>query len=420
MKRIIALIFIISSIDSFGQQGWIKPNNSVGTISNGISPDSSFKMPTGCGAPVLYSKYLAKADQYFDSCNHKFYVYDPKLAAWDTLQIGVGGSGSSIAVSHSIFVDDVYGSDVTGTVDNESKPYKTLAAAKTDATSGYTIVVRPGTYTYDGTTLLKNGVNWYFEPGAIVNADATQNQSMFGDGGSAISCTVTGYGKFYDTAGGRAVILETTNSGSRIYFECQSMVAGNGDVNQTLTIDAGIVTVFVRTTIECLNYDAIVQTGGELNLTADKLLGSASGGTEGSGFEMVGGTANIMCREIRTQGAYDAFGSSAAVVFGGGIAIIHADIIADLADGLVLYTSTAGTLTVRGRITSTSRTAVMFLTGTTSKNILLESTLISNTSYDSIDAPGAQTVVSYGAFANKAVDANITINGILTVGSYVK
>src|SRR6266481_5729973 len=43
-------------------------------------------------------------------------------------------------------------------------PYKTITAAKAEATNGDTIVVFPGTYTENN--LLKVGVNYYFHPGA--------------------------------------------------------------------------------------------------------------------------------------------------------------------------------------------------------------------------------------------------------------
>lgn len=47
--------------------------------------DSSLLFPTGCGVPTIRSSFLKSAMQYFDSCNHKFYLYDPKLASWYTL-----------------------------------------------------------------------------------------------------------------------------------------------------------------------------------------------------------------------------------------------------------------------------------------------------------------------------------------------
>jgi len=51
--------------------------------------------------------------------------------------------------------------------------------------------------------------------------------------------------------------------------------------------------------------------------------------------------------------------------------------------------------------------------------ILKNCTLIAEATQDSISAPTAQTVVSYGSYANTAVDGDVTVNGLLTVGAYV-
>lgn len=55
--------------------------------------DSALLGPTGCGAPTtLKSSYQGMYAQYFDSCNHRFYVYDPKTKTWDSVHIGVSSS----------------------------------------------------------------------------------------------------------------------------------------------------------------------------------------------------------------------------------------------------------------------------------------------------------------------------------------
>lgn len=54
--------------------------------------DSTSLMPTGCGAPWNLSALdIAQkhAGQYYDSCNKRFYLYDPKTNLWDTLHIGL-------------------------------------------------------------------------------------------------------------------------------------------------------------------------------------------------------------------------------------------------------------------------------------------------------------------------------------------
>jgi hypothetical protein len=51
--------------------------------------------------------------------------------------------------------------------------------------------------------------------------------------------------------------------------------------------------------------------------------------------------------------------------------------------------------------------------------VLDNCTLVAPSGTDSISALAAQTVVSYGSYANTAVDGNVTVSGLLTVGAYV-
>ena len=55
--------------------------------------DSSLTIPTTCGVPTLKTYITKKAAIAYDSCNKRFYYYDPKLLAWDTIK---GGGSSSI------------------------------------------------------------------------------------------------------------------------------------------------------------------------------------------------------------------------------------------------------------------------------------------------------------------------------------
>lgn len=56
--------------------------------------------PTGCGTPtVTNSSDSTQAMQYFDSCNHKYFIYDPKLKTWDVFG---GGSTATAALSEIV------------------------------------------------------------------------------------------------------------------------------------------------------------------------------------------------------------------------------------------------------------------------------------------------------------------------------
>ena len=80
-----------------------------------------------------------------------------------------------------------------------------LQTARDSAISGDTIIVIPGTYYAND--LLKDGVNWHFQNGAIVinslsklktiaEDDSTYYPGLFDDNGDAITSTITGDGTF--------------------------------------------------------------------------------------------------------------------------------------------------------------------------------------------------------------------------------
>lgn len=156
------------------------------------------------------------------------------------LQTFTGGI-AGVAMGKSVFVDSVNGSDSTGAVHNFYRPFLTLGAAKTAASSGDTIVVYPGAYTPTA-NLAKNGVNWYFYPGTTVNATGTWGGGIFDDSiygaNGAVSFVVSGEGVFnyspsditaidnndFDSAG--AVSL--TNASSVVWFRASKIINGNG------------------------------------------------------------------------------------------------------------------------------------------------------------------------------------------------
>jgi hypothetical protein len=122
----------------------------------------------------------------------------------------------SVLSGNVAVVDDVNGNDSTGVVGRLDKPFLTLLAAQTAATSGTTIVVYPGAYT--STALGKDNVNWYFMPGANVTFSS-------GNGfvaGAAISFKVRGYGQFICSLGSARFVF-TDNAGANIDIECDTI-----------------------------------------------------------------------------------------------------------------------------------------------------------------------------------------------------
>lgn len=130
-------------------------------------------------------------------------------------------------VGKLVYVDATNGSDTKGGR-GKGTAFKTLTAAKTAATSGDTIIVLPGTYTENN--LLKNGVNWHFLAGAIVNYVDPGTGSGYGifddrPTGACVS-TISGDGEF-KYYGYRVITVgilgmcNVTNAGSTIYFQCK-------------------------------------------------------------------------------------------------------------------------------------------------------------------------------------------------------
>lgn len=71
------------------------------------SADSTLSYPTGCGDPTgLNGGKTSLSAIYFDSCNHKFWFWDPHLSSWDTLVAGAGGDCSKIIQLTSADFDD--------------------------------------------------------------------------------------------------------------------------------------------------------------------------------------------------------------------------------------------------------------------------------------------------------------------------
>jgi hypothetical protein len=112
-------------------------------------------------------------------------------------------------------------------------PFTTLGAAKAAAQSGDTILVGPGTYVEND--LLKDGVNWFFAPGAIVTysspaLQANSNDILYGifdDRSSGpVQCTIGGHGSFSAYSRGYLDLLGAfvvTNANSKISFTAKEI-----------------------------------------------------------------------------------------------------------------------------------------------------------------------------------------------------
>ena len=84
----LSIVFLLISFTAFGQQKY-NTSQDYGLQQKRSKIDSAFFYPTGCGAPTgLKSIVVKQSALYYDSCNAKFYLYNPKLAVWDTIKGG--------------------------------------------------------------------------------------------------------------------------------------------------------------------------------------------------------------------------------------------------------------------------------------------------------------------------------------------
>jgi len=213
-----------------------------------------------------------------------------------------------IPTGNLLWVDAVNGNDSLAVRGRLSVPFKTLTAAKNAAQIGDTIVVLPGTYTDQN--LAKTGVNWHFLCGALVQSPSTT--SIFSVT-TAMGFNVTGKGRF--THEGNYYVLESTNSGSNIYFECHEMYATKTSIRMTngtkvvveadsirsdelssIDVSGGTLHVKAREISSELVY-ALNATGGTVDVEAYRMYSNA---TEAIYFSA--GTANVTAFEVSSIG----------------------------------------------------------------------------------------------------------------------
>jgi len=151
------------------------------------------------------------------------------------------GDGSQLTgiVANTDFTQSLFvtpsGDDGTAVVGDMLKPFQTILAATASANPGDTIIVYPGVY-FPTSQILKDYVNYYFYPGAIVSGSF---QLM---SGTYEKVNIRGAGKF-ETVYNGAPVGFTANG----YFECDTVefaglqssgYAGSPSFAQNSTADA--------------------------------------------------------------------------------------------------------------------------------------------------------------------------------------
>lgn len=102
MRKLILFLLVFASAKVSAQVYQEMPQ--YGYRANRMAFDSTLQIPTVCGVPTL--KSIVKANKNgaiaYDSCNAKFYVYNPKTLTWSEVSGGGGGSTDTTSLSNRI------------------------------------------------------------------------------------------------------------------------------------------------------------------------------------------------------------------------------------------------------------------------------------------------------------------------------
>jgi hypothetical protein len=205
-------------------------------------------------------------------------------------------------------------------VNQADGPFTTLAAAKAAAQSGDTIVVGPGTYIEND--LLKDGVNWFFAPGAFVTysspaLQANSNDIVFGifdDRSSGpVQCAIGGHGSFSAFSRGYLNLLGTvviTNANSKLSLACKEI--GFATYHDNAAGTGSRAAVYVKNGLRVdVNCDRIYGARGatyDIGLT-DDLGDPISWNDFGSGIYWELGDLYVRCGSIEKISSYAVWGN---------------------------------------------------------------------------------------------------------------
>ena len=87
-------------MSAFGQVYQLMPQ--YGYNAYRMNFDSTLSIPTVCGVPTLKSNLSKKSAIAYDTCNKRFYLYDAKLLAWDTIKGGGTASDTASVVKATV------------------------------------------------------------------------------------------------------------------------------------------------------------------------------------------------------------------------------------------------------------------------------------------------------------------------------
>jgi len=220
----------------------------------------------------------------------------------------VFAASGSTPTANSVWVSKS-GDDSTGARGSLTTAFLTLGAAKTNAVSGDTIFVLPGTY--NESDLLKTGVNWHFFNGSVVT-NTSGTVAIFDDVAGAVVSDITGDGVFSDD--GNYAAVEAQTAGSIISVKAKKILGADNLVvayNGTLVVEAGEI---------CgTGDDVVLANGGACDLTINRTrIKSTSTNTTARAISFSGSENLVKLRDcaliVTTNATYSISAGSASDV----------------------------------------------------------------------------------------------------------
>ena len=137
------------------------------------------------------------------------------------------GINTGTNLTQSVFVSPS-GNNDTAIVGDLQLPFKTILSATASANIGDTIIVYPGTYPSESANIIKDGVNYYFYPGATVHPTASLSEYVVDIEDPTYAVNVRGAGTFIsdDTSYG-AIRIQA----EECYFEFDTAKTTNNTTN---------------------------------------------------------------------------------------------------------------------------------------------------------------------------------------------
>lgn len=156
---------------------------------------------------------------------------------------GGGGGITSIPVGNTLYVDVDFGDDATALPNRFDKPYLTISAAVTAASSGDLINIHAGSYTISS-NIAKDGVNFYAEEGVNLTCLTTPFNYDTTIGGT--TATVPSYFMGYAKILFCSTPLIITRTNPLVNFTCELDNVFVGNLSNGVELRDGLVYLNIR------------------------------------------------------------------------------------------------------------------------------------------------------------------------------